>query len=78
MAKKCPHCGGSGYADGGEIPDVELGEKRETETGVEVSDPGYQLNVYRGENAKAKAAAEKAQRDAEFAAALKRKRARGM
>lgn len=72
---KCPACG---YALGGEIPDADLGEKKEADTGVEISDPDYQLPVYEGENAKAKAEeAARAKSQDEFAMALKRRNRRG-
>ena len=64
---RCPACG---YALGGEVKDIDLGKKRETEEMPEVRDPEYQLPVYRGE----KAAEESKQPD--FATALRRRRVR--
>lgn len=50
---------GRAYAEGGRVyPDADLGPKKEAETGVAIDDPNYQLPVYRGENAKARAEAQ--------------------
>lgn len=75
----CPHCGrGTGYADGGEIPDSDLGRKPDAvDTGIAINDPDYQLPVYRGENAKAEAQVKQRQEDADFAQAVSRQRRSG-
>ncbi len=76
MSRKCPACG---FALGGEIPrDADLGPKKDAELPA-IDDPEYQLDVYRGENAKRKAeeaAAKKAAEQAQFAQALKRRSTR--
>lgn len=73
----CPHCGGdlSHYFDGGEVPDADLGPKKDQDT------PDYQLPVYRGESAKRRDAdrassedAAKQKQNEAFAAALRRRR----
>ena len=70
--KSCPACG---YALGGEIPDPGLGPKRERDMPA-IDDPEMQLDVCRGENAKAKKAETEEKAKAELAEALRRRRAR--
>lgn len=79
---RCPGCGGKiGFSEGGEVrsyeppEDVDLGEKPDTDL------PDYDLDGYRGENAKRKQATppedgedESPEKRAEFAAALRRRR----
>lgn len=76
MAHRCPACG---YAIGGEVPVADLGRKRDVEL-PEVDDPDYQLDVYRGETAKERDEEKRNEKntEADFAAAIKRRKARGL
>lgn len=65
---KCPHCGAEGYAEGGQVRDDVLGQKREADL------PEYQLPVYRGETAKQEAAEPHEDEDKATLAAELRKR----